>query len=330
MKHSVIVTVYNKEKYIEDTILSLINQTRKPHEIIIVDDCSSDRSFEILSKIVTDSNNLDSNLKLIRNETNKGSSFTRNTGLELVSGDCFSFLDGDDQYSTDYIETVNDIYEKHRFKMLFVQVISKNKKTVRPNIIRFQKYLEPIVDTLYSIPDPVKILSRESLFAGGGNVIIAKECLKNIRFDENSKVFEDWDFYFRILKSSFEEKYSLFLFQKQILEFYTDDVVDSLSKIKANNYKEFQTPKLVSDLKNSIDRNEISYRKFVVSAWVYNSLQRMGSFQHRFLFILNNKNIILRNFQINKYFLPNIFLIFFNNSKIKKLLFRIYSFRRKK
>lgn len=98
---SVIVPVYNVEKYIEECLISIKNQTYKNLEIIIVNDGSKDRSIEICKKII----NKDKRF-LIFNQDNQGLSAARNNGLALANGEYFTFVDSDDYLEINMIESL--------------------------------------------------------------------------------------------------------------------------------------------------------------------------------------------------------------------------------
>ena len=88
---SIIVPVYNRKDLLPRTLASVINQTYKNLEIIVVDDGSSDDI-----KSVVDSFN-DARIKYVRHTENKGLPSARNTGLKTASGDFIAFLDSDDE-----------------------------------------------------------------------------------------------------------------------------------------------------------------------------------------------------------------------------------------
>lgn len=100
-KISVIVPVYNVEKYLERCIKSLLDQTFSDYEIICINDCSPDNSCEILKKFSC----LSSKVKVFSNEKNLGLGLTRERGIEESSSEYIMFVDSDDYVARDYLET---------------------------------------------------------------------------------------------------------------------------------------------------------------------------------------------------------------------------------
>ena len=94
---SIIIPVYNAEKYLADTLTSAINQTWPDKEIIVIDDGSTDNSLAIIETFE------DKGVK-VYTQANKGASAARNLGLKMAKGDYIQFLDADDLLSTDKIE----------------------------------------------------------------------------------------------------------------------------------------------------------------------------------------------------------------------------------
>ena len=96
---SIIIPVYNGEKYIERCLQSAMNQTYKNIEIIVLNDGSSDRSEEIILQMKKQDQRI---CYYVHN--NMGVGKTRNRGIELASGEYITFLDADDTYANDYVE----------------------------------------------------------------------------------------------------------------------------------------------------------------------------------------------------------------------------------
>jgi len=99
---SIITASYNSEKYIAETINSVINQTYTNWEWLIVDDCSKDNSCEIITSYKDD------RIKLIKLEKNSGAAIARNKGIEVAKGRFITFIDSDDLWLPTFLErTVN-------------------------------------------------------------------------------------------------------------------------------------------------------------------------------------------------------------------------------
>ena len=105
---SIVIPVYNIEKYLKECLDSLINQTFKDFEVICVNDGSKDNSLEILNKY----SKKDSRFKVVSQE-NGGSGSARNNGLSRALGKYVQFLDGDDYFEPQMLETMYNLAEKH-------------------------------------------------------------------------------------------------------------------------------------------------------------------------------------------------------------------------
>lgn len=106
---TVIVPVYNVEKYIKECVDSIINQTYKNIEIILVDDGSKDKS----GSICNDYKVLDSRIKVIHKE-NEGLGYARNSGLKIAKGKYVTFIDSDDKVEVELIENLlNGIHKSN-------------------------------------------------------------------------------------------------------------------------------------------------------------------------------------------------------------------------
>lgn len=108
---SVIIPLYNAELYIAETIKSVLNQTYKNLEIIIIDDGSTDSSFEV-------ANAFQNNVTIVVKQQNKGASAARNHGLSLAKGDFIQYLDADDVINSQKIEFQIRLLE--RFSPLYL------------------------------------------------------------------------------------------------------------------------------------------------------------------------------------------------------------------
>ena len=97
---SIIVPVYNSEKFIKDTIKTVEEQTYENWELLLVNDCSTDNS----KKIIEEYEKKDKRIKLIDLEQNSGAAIARNTGIDRANGKYIAFLDSDDLWEKEKLE----------------------------------------------------------------------------------------------------------------------------------------------------------------------------------------------------------------------------------
>lgn len=95
---SIIVPVYNAENFLEDTINTVLNQTYKNWELLLINDCSKDKSKKIAKKYLSDK------IRWIDMPTNGGAASARNKGIELSKGEYICFLDADDLWENEKLE----------------------------------------------------------------------------------------------------------------------------------------------------------------------------------------------------------------------------------
>lgn len=113
IKVSIIIPIYNVELYIEKCLHSVFDQTYKNLEVILVDDCGTDKSMEIAEQIIT--NYQESiNIKTFHHLQNKGLSAARNTGVKEATGDYIYFLDSDDTLPSTAISNLIEKAQKYQ------------------------------------------------------------------------------------------------------------------------------------------------------------------------------------------------------------------------
>ena len=119
-KLSIIVPVYNTELYLRECLDSIINQTFKDIEIIIVNDCSPDNSESIILEYMSK----DPRIKYIKHEKNIGLGGARNTGITNAKGEWIAFVDSDDYIDLNTYEVMLSLIEKHQAHLGYFSVIN--------------------------------------------------------------------------------------------------------------------------------------------------------------------------------------------------------------
>ena len=185
---SVIVPVYNVERYVQQCLESLVNQTLKEIEIIIVNDGSTDGSAEICNKYAK----MDSRIVYITKE-NGGLSEARNVGLKYASADYIGFVDSDDYVDLDFFKVLYDLTQKNNAKISVgaIRRVDENNITYRED-----KSKE---DTIFSTYDAMKsMLTAKGISNAVWNKIFYKALLNGEEFPVG-KLYEDEFFTYRII-----------------------------------------------------------------------------------------------------------------------------------
>ena len=128
---TVIIPCYNIEKYIERCIQSVEEQTYKNIEIIAVDDGSKDNTVQILEKL----QNKYSNLKVFKNDKNKGAAYARNLAIRKSKGEYIGFIDSDDYIVKDYYEKLMQKAQEEDADLVATDIEITYEKNAQPAIL---------------------------------------------------------------------------------------------------------------------------------------------------------------------------------------------------
>lgn len=116
---SVIMPLYNAEKYLPEALQSVLNQTYKDFELICIDDCSTDRTRSIVEEF----RKKDVRIKILINEEHSGAASSRNKGLKIAEGEYIVFLDGDDIFEVELLEKTSGAMEKYRADLVLYEYL---------------------------------------------------------------------------------------------------------------------------------------------------------------------------------------------------------------
>lgn len=188
---SVVVPVYNVERYIEECIKSIQRQTLSNIEIICVDDCGSDDSIKIIERLQKD----DKRIQIVHHKCNKGLGAARNTGLKEAKGEFVLFVDSDDWLERDCIQTVfNKFIETAYNTIWFKADIYWEDIQKRTDMCIFKYYADYPEGDLTLTPDNLTNFPQYSWC----RAYRRKFLLKNDFKWPEGILFEDMEFYFRI------------------------------------------------------------------------------------------------------------------------------------
>ncbi|KAF2516507.1 glycosyltransferase family A protein [Flavobacterium foetidum] len=243
---SIIIPLYNKENFIESTIKSVLAQSYNDFEIIIVNDGSTDKSEEKIK-------NFNDNRILYFSKENEGVSSARNYGIEKANSDFIAFLDADDYWYPDFLETIFENQKHFPEQKVFSAAIEfeTSKKTIQAQY-EIAKTANEVV-----IVDCFKASLKESVLWTSSSVF-HKSVFKEVgNFDPKIKSGQDTDLWIRI-----GLVYPV-VFSRKILARYVHDSA-SLSKksdfiYEKMDFTKFETiEKQNPDLKKFLDLNRFS------------------------------------------------------------------------
>ena len=209
IKVSVVLPIYNVEKYLPKCLDSIINQTLKDIEIICVNDCSTDSC----ENIIKDYNKKDDRIKLINHDENQGLGFARNTGFNNSNADYVAFIDSDDFVSNDYIEHLYNTAKKYDADIVFtdnIYTVNESKGYIKPyyhnRLEKWKKdfkdkYLEGISN--FDVSAIEKENTPEYPLAVAWNKLYKKSFLKEKKLLYTKvRLAEDVDMFYRILANN--------------------------------------------------------------------------------------------------------------------------------
>lgn len=150
MKISILVPIYGVEKYIEECAISLFEQNYDDIEYVFVDDCSEDKSIDLLKRVITRYPHRKNQCRIVKHEHNRGLAAARNTGVENATGDYLMHVDSDDRIPSNCIYTLTkDLKEKGSVDILVFGSNNLCKNSQKENAFTFpvdkEKYIEGIL-----------------------------------------------------------------------------------------------------------------------------------------------------------------------------------------
>lgn len=291
---SVIVPVYNGEDYLDRCIESIVNQTYKNLEIIIINDGSTDNSVKISSKW----EKKDKRIKNI-NQKNKGVSATRNKGIDLCKGEYITFIDCDDYICNDYIETLYNEINLKKYDVVISNaiIISNGKETPFNNI--------KTPETLTSEIALKKMLAGRYFQTVCWGKLYKTSLIKKIRFNEKMKIAEDLDFLLRVFEKS--SKVLLTNHYKYYYVIRNDSTVRTLS---TKTFDEFNyCNEVIEKYKNT------SLEKYAIKHYVNVNIS------YAFNYDLNKENLKQIKSNIKKY--KKYYSIFSDASRNEKVKYKL-------
>lgn len=255
-KISVIMPVYNTEKYLPEAIESILSQSYSDFEFIIIDDCSSDASYEICEKY----SKKDDRIKLYRNEENRWISYTRNKLISLASTDYIATQDSDDISLKNRLELSYEFLLKHKdYWVVSGGNIIINEKS---EIIWYRKYSDNIKNIILK-KSPIS--QPSSMFR--------KDVFQRLWwYDKKLNYWEDYDLWLKMYANNLRIK----------------NLSNNLIKYRVHN-NQSKSLKLKQTIKNTLFIQERAIKNYKIKQEISDIIYQI---LERILLILPNKIIL--------------------------------------
>ena len=257
IKVSIIIPAYNIEKYIEESILSSINQTLKEIEIIIINDGSTDRTLEVIKKY----EKIDSRIKLI-DQKNQGISIARNNGLEIARGKYIYFLDGDDWIENETLNECYNIAENLEIDIIHFNSLKIEEKTKIKNF-SYTKGTNLDENKIYIGEEFVEECFNKNIFRGEVWFnFIKRELIENLKLKFYPGIsYEDILFTMKLQNSNYKIKYLNKIFHNYRIR--EKSITQSKFSFDKYESKFIIFNELKKELKNSERIKKKNYRKLI-------------------------------------------------------------------
>ena len=209
---SVLLSVYNDDKNIKKSIDSILSQSYKNIELLVIDDCSTDKTYEIINEIK------DSRVKIFRNKDNKGLTKSLNILIKESKGQILARQDSDDVSLPNRLEIQYNELQKSQIDACTTRAYIKNSKRSIP---RFSHLL------------PLSIVIKYKNPFIHGTLMIRKSVILNIgMYDENIKYAQDYKLFVELLKKNYKIK----ILRKKL---YVLNMKNNISTLKKEEQQSF-------------------------------------------------------------------------------------------
>lgn len=307
-KISIIIPIYNGEKYLNRCIDSVLNQSYKNIEIICINDGSKDKTLDILKNYQKNDSRI-----IVIDKKNTGVSDSRNIGIEKSTGKYIAFCDADDIYEKNYIET------------LYTLLIRKNVDAVRCNFRVIDESnnqidkgdLSELNNKIYTSKNIKNIIIPMAL---NGKwpcfsylIFTKKEKVKNIKFPTDIHMMEDVVFYLNLLLNLD----SIYITNKCLytIMFNQEGATNSFKNYERNILNIIDVNKYIVEIlkkNNMFDSNNVKNLNF-------NHLNAISDFIFKtYLYDKNKAIYICKNLSLNTYFIKMVDNVNLNNINIQR------------
>jgi glycosyltransferase involved in cell wall biosynthesis len=279
---SVIIPCYNSEKTINRAIDSVINQSYKNLEILVIDDGSTDNTRNIINNYIKN----DTRIKYFYLDNSGGPSLPSNFGVDKSEGEFVAFLDHDDEWALNKLERQLNLIKSDQIDFVSCFTYFVNTITGFSDRVIIKKYLN------YK-----NIILEKNFILSLSSILMKKKVFCDIGgFDERLKGIQDWDLYIRLFVKGYQfgfiDNYLLYNYKQEnslSLKFSEDKFIKETSIIYKKNEEFYSSKKIKSNYLKSLGVTCQSFGHYSLSRYFFKKSIGVNNFNFfsYFLFILS-------------------------------------------
>ncbi|HPZ09423.1 MAG TPA: glycosyltransferase [Candidatus Eremiobacteraeota bacterium] len=292
IKISVIIPLYNHEKYIEDAIESVLSQTFTDFELIIIDDGSTDKSGEIVKNIA------DKRIQYIYQE-NSGAATAINRGIKIASGEYITILNSDDIYYLNRFEEILSVIEKDGSiyaVFSYLEIIDSEGNFIRIKKGPEDNWINKYSDTSFKDENNVLLHLLEGNFlVTTSNLFCRRSVFEHIGYFSNLRYTHDYDFFLRL-----SYKYKVHIIEEPLLKYRMHNLNTISESVPSVN---FEVGLVLANFLSNSNLKEffcIEGRKYYEMVRFFNSINTFNSDRFIMTFLIfamqdiEDRNILFR------------------------------------
>ncbi|MEA1648441.1 glycosyltransferase family 2 protein [Nitrospirillum sp. BR 11164] len=301
MSLSVVIPLHNKQDYIDEALASLARQTQLPHEVIVVDDASTDdgaaRAESGLRRLARQGV---ARTELLRLPVNGGPSAARNRGLERAGGAVLAFLDADDHWRDDCCSEILRCMRGHALDLLVLGFETSAQGDYFPDMGALRDEVVPLDGTLHRLPRVTSSASHLDFFMGrASNVAVRRGAIGDARFAEGRHVNENIDFWYRVAKDIAKGggiPAPVGLLAEPVIRYRI--LPDSLSHRRCEDWRQLQIPPSLERFRHSDDADDRRLCRTLGRRWLTFAMESLPDDAQRAAFCGAN-GALLAHFDID-------------------------------
>lgn len=290
MKVSIIIPVYNKQKYLKKSIQSILDQTYDNFELIIVNDGSTDNSSEICHNF----QKKDKRVRVIDIENN-GVSNARNVGISNANGEYIQFIDADDYTANNMLEDLVNIARMYNPDVIVNGIEKINEKN--ESVGKISPIFDGMTDIDKFMENFAEVQKQTGIYGYVHNKFIRKSIIENnnLLFDKDIWLAEDLDFCLDLYRNI-----SSIYFCKDIYYYYLQEAENSsTTSNKKHDYlqqgKIILKEKEMLDYKNALNNNNLEIANSVITNFLMSYIHQQ--FNYKYHQFIKNLDVITNNYK---------------------------------